>query len=342
MKFLGNQTDDQPLLSICILTYNQPEALAQTLESLVSQPMTGVEIVIRDDSTDSQTEEIVTQYLSLLPIRYYHGEKTGVDRAVLLVTEQARGRYIWWFGDDVFAPGAMEYLIRLLSAYPEITFTWVNSQTLGGGMPSLDLGQDQFFRDNNEVLERVGDLLAYISATVFRRDVMLPSLKLAERHIGSALVTLFLVLYVLSRPGRYFYVQTPYVQGNLRPETGPYWYDPFQVFAVNLYQVVTDSEFCGRFSEKAIKRMLANNFGGIWRTILVQRAKDQNWGLGSNVPRLWMLFPLYWRFAEFWLALPFLAAPRFVVKAAYRIYKLFFRKTRLRFRGADASASTGR
>jgi abequosyltransferase len=338
MKYLGRELNKVPLLSICIPTYNQPEALAQTLESMLSQAMSDVEIVIRDDSPDSQSEDVVRRYLSLLPIRYFHGEKDGVDKAVMFITEQARGKYIWWFGDDVMADGAIEYMIRLITTYPDISFVWVNSQTIGGGMLSLDLGCDRFFKNNDEVLEYVGDLLGYISATVFRRDLVSGGMRYAERHVGTAFVTLFLVLYVLSQPGKYFYVQTPYVLGDARPETGPHWYDPFQVFAVNLYEVVTDPIFRGRFSEKSIKNMLSNNFGSIWRTILVQRAKGQVWGLGSDSPKVMTMFLLYWRFAEFWLALPFLVAPRFVVRIAYRIYKFFFKKTRIRFRQAHASS----
>jgi len=305
------------------------------LDSLKLQEMTGVEIVIRDDSSDNKTEEIVRRYEDALPIRYFKGEKTGVDRAIIFITQQATGKYIWWFGDDVMAPGAVDYILQLLRQHQDISLIWVNSIPMEGGMLSLDFGKDKFFRDRNEVLEQVGDLLGFISATLFKRENALPGLKLAERHVGSAFVTLYLILYVLSGDGRFYYVQTPYVIAQSKPASESLWYDPFQVFAVNLYQVVTDDEFRKKFSPASVKRMLANNLDSICRTILVHRAKGYMHGLGSKSPKLGMLFLLYWKFPAFWWALPFLIAPRFLVRILYRLYKVFFRETRLRFRDSS-------
>ena len=340
--FLGSQLGKEPFLSICIPTYNQPERLDLTLKSLQSQLMTGVEIVIRDDSPDMGSEEIVSRYLSSLSIRYYHGERIGIDRAVIFITEQAKGKYIWWLGDDVMAEGAVEYVLKLLTAEPQITFIWVNSCAIGGGMSSLDYGSDKFFKDNNEVLECVGDLLGYISAAIFKREILLGGTKHAERHIGTTWVTLFLVLYVLSRPGKYLYLHTPYIQGHPRPETDPHWYDPsqhthFKIFTIDFYKVVTDSEFHGRFSKRSIKRMLANNIGAVLGTILVQRAKSYTYGMATASQKIRKIFPFYWNFPEFWLALPFLVAPSFVVRVGYKVYKFFFKNTRIRFRKTSAS-----
>lgn len=337
MKYLNGQIDENLLLSICIPTYNQPDQLALSLESLLSQPMAGVEIVIRDDSPDLKSEEVVSRYLSLLPIRYYHGERIGIDRAVIFISEQAIGKYVWWLGDDMMAEGAVEHVLTVLVAEPQITFVWVNSCNVGGGMLSLDFGANKFFKNNNEVLESVGDLLGYISAVIFRREVLLRGTRHAERHIGSAWVTLFLVLYVLSIPGKYFYVHTPYIRAHPRPETDCKWYDPvqqnhFKLFTINFYNIVMDPEFQGRFSKNSIKRMLANNIGAVLKTVLVQRAKGYTYGMVTASQKIRKIFPLYWNFKEFWIALPFLVAPHFVIVGGYKVYKFFFKNTKIRFR----------
>lgn len=302
------------------------------LDSLKVQEMTDVEIVIRDDSADNRTEDIVRRHQNTLPIRYFRGEKQGVDRAIIFITQQAVGKYIWWFGDDIMAPGAVHYVLQVLRQHQDISLMWINSIPMEGGMLSLDFGKDKFFRDRNEVLEQVGDLLGFISATLFKRENAQPGIALAERHIGSAFVTLFLILYVLSGDGRFYYVQKPYVIAQSKPASQSLWYDPFQVFAVNLYHVVTDDVFIKKFSPASIKKMLANNLDSICRTILVYRAKGFTHGLGSNSPKLGVLFFLYWKYLAFWRTLPFLIAPRFLVQISYRLYKFFFRKTRLRFR----------
>lgn len=332
MSVVRQQIPSAPLLSICIPTYNQPREIQNLLDSLTQQVMSDVEIVIRDDSSDTKTEEIVNRYRDRLPIRYFRGEKIGVDKAIIFITQEAAGKYVWWFGDDVMAPGAVEYALQLVRQHQDISLIWINSIPMEGGMLSLDFGKDKFFRDRNEVLEQVGDLLGFISATLFMREDALPGIKHAERHVGSAFVTLYLILYVLSGGGRFYYVQTPYVLAQSKPASQSLWYDPFQVFAVNLYRVVTDDEFKKKFSPASVKRMLANNLDSICRTILVHRAKGYTHGLGSKSPKLGMLFSLYWKFPAFWRALPFLIAPRFLVRILYRLYKVFFRETRLRLR----------
>ena len=81
-------TDVAPrkLLSFCIPTYGQPMQLKRTLDSLLGQDLEEVEIVIRDDNPDTESERIVSEYLTKLPIRYFHMSKEGVDLAFMFVS----------------------------------------------------------------------------------------------------------------------------------------------------------------------------------------------------------------------------------------------------------------
>ena len=56
-------------LSFCIPTFNQPESIKKTLKSFLNQDVESIEIIIRDDSDNFETEEIVSEYLTKLPIR---------------------------------------------------------------------------------------------------------------------------------------------------------------------------------------------------------------------------------------------------------------------------------
>ncbi len=76
-------SSDRNILSFCIPTYGQPKHLRKTLQSLIGQNLEGVEILIRDDNLDSETERVVKEYNSKLPIRYFRMTKEGVDRAFI-------------------------------------------------------------------------------------------------------------------------------------------------------------------------------------------------------------------------------------------------------------------
>ena len=55
----------KPILSVCIPTYNRAEYLKLTIESIISQKEfldEDVELVICDNASDDNTDEVVLQY----------------------------------------------------------------------------------------------------------------------------------------------------------------------------------------------------------------------------------------------------------------------------------------
>lgn len=64
-------------VSIIIPTYNRPELLVQCLESCLRQSAPAHEIIIGDDSTNTDTEKIVRdiEKEAKIPIRYFHNPK---------------------------------------------------------------------------------------------------------------------------------------------------------------------------------------------------------------------------------------------------------------------------
>ena len=312
------------LLSICIPTYNQPQKVKRLLKSLLPQISPEVEIIVCDDSSNFETENIIKEYLGKTSIKYkyFKKEKGGLDRAIIFLTKEAKGRYVWWLGDDVLSEGAIKKVLWLIKQYLDISFIYVNSGSFNNSQPALKLGEDKFFKDKNQVLEEITDLLGYISATIFKREKAFSGIELSKKHIGSAWVCLYLILYVISQEGRFYYLSKPYVLGDAKLPDKPSWYDGFQVFAVNFFYII--QEFKDKFDKRSIKKALADNFHGIWKGIFVYRAKGYTTGLGSRTPKLPILFKLYWNFFEFWIALPFLILPRFIVRPMYKIYKLFF------------------
>lgn len=92
----------KPKLSICIPTYNRANCLRETIESIITQATEEVEIVISDNASSDNTEEVVEQYRRIYPtISYYrHPENVGADRNYLKVVELATGEYCWLFGSD--------------------------------------------------------------------------------------------------------------------------------------------------------------------------------------------------------------------------------------------------
>lgn len=94
----------QPLLSICIPTYNRAEILKDTLYTLVQDPAFSidVEIIISDNASTDNTEEICLYFVSAYDnIFYYRNLENINDRNFSKVLSYARGRYIKLFNDTL-------------------------------------------------------------------------------------------------------------------------------------------------------------------------------------------------------------------------------------------------
>ncbi|RUT63328.1 hypothetical protein C1149_16050 [Clostridium botulinum] len=66
-----------PLVSVLIPTYNRPEYFKEALESVINQTYRNIEIIIGDDSTNDETENLIKEnYLNNYDnIKYYHNRK---------------------------------------------------------------------------------------------------------------------------------------------------------------------------------------------------------------------------------------------------------------------------
>lgn len=63
----------QPLVSILITTYNQPVFFKEALESALHQDYHNIEIIVGDDSTNTETKNLMQEYIrKYLQIKYYY------------------------------------------------------------------------------------------------------------------------------------------------------------------------------------------------------------------------------------------------------------------------------
>ena len=71
-----------PELSICIATYNRGKFIGETLDSILSQLVPGVELIVVDGASPDDTPGVMAQHLSHHPeIRYYREQvNSGFDR----------------------------------------------------------------------------------------------------------------------------------------------------------------------------------------------------------------------------------------------------------------------
>ena len=96
---------DKPLLSICIISYNQVDYISQAIESAINQQMNfNSEIIIADDCSTDGTREIVMNYAVRYPgwIRVLErNQNLGPANNFIDLIYAAQGKYIAYLeGDD--------------------------------------------------------------------------------------------------------------------------------------------------------------------------------------------------------------------------------------------------
>jgi GT2 family glycosyltransferase len=121
MKFVMNTTETVgPLVSICVPTYNDGPFLFQTLESIVNQTYPRLEILIGNDGSTDDTEEIVRSF-NEPRIRYYLNETNlGQFENVNSLIKRAQGQYIAiYHSDDIYESQIVEKEVSFLETHPE-------------------------------------------------------------------------------------------------------------------------------------------------------------------------------------------------------------------------------
>lgn len=320
-----------PILSICIPTYNRPrqfERLANCL--LLQEELENIEIVIRDDSLNEATRTVIEKILSPtgINIRYFSGERIGLDAANIFLIENATGKFIWWFSDDdEMRPGAISHVLDLVRSDRDLRYIWMNFDFGKDGNPAVKT-DCKYFKSGDEAIVELGTNIGLLSTHIFRRETALEAIQLAKQNLmGFAFAGLIPIFHVITSPGNYYLLGTTYILCNptekeevvsLTVKNGEIVNNAFEVYGVHFQQVVM--LFRGRFSDTAIRKVLSTNFASLWRGMLV------GWIGGWDTPegkRLRML-KLYWSFPECWIALPLFCLPRSVVTAFYKVYKIFY------------------
>lgn len=102
-----------PLVSIIIPVYNGSNYVGEAIDSALAQTYKNIEIIVVNDGSTDNTEEIIKSYGNKL--RYFKKENGGVSTALNLGIKKSKGEYISWLShDDVYYPNKIERQVEEL------------------------------------------------------------------------------------------------------------------------------------------------------------------------------------------------------------------------------------
>ena len=161
-------------LSICIPTYNGGENLKYNINKLIKmQPEYGFEICVSDNASDDGTQEFMTIVANEYEFIKYHRNKENFGFAYNLdfVINMASGKYTWMLGDDdELNERNIITVIRTLQK-ENVDICIVNGCTPKYVIRVKNLST-QIFYDKNEVLEKLGEHMGWISCIILSKNTV--------------------------------------------------------------------------------------------------------------------------------------------------------------------------
>lgn len=109
-------TNNKPLVSICIPTYNGAEFIEEALNSALEQTYKNIEIVVSDDSSNDNTLSIIRERLDKaeVPFAIYNHDPKGIGANWNYCVEKANGTFVkFLFQDDLLRADCIEKMVEL-------------------------------------------------------------------------------------------------------------------------------------------------------------------------------------------------------------------------------------
>jgi len=318
---------EQPLLSICILTYNRAALLAEALDSLLPQ-VSGderVEILISDNASPDHTPAVAHAYRACYPQVRYHrnAQNEEFDGNIVACVEQAQGEYVAFFSDDDLAPpGTFTAVLDALVRYkPAILY--LNHYPFYGGDYRLCRGlkhpaRDRIFADGKQFLLFAG--LGFISALTVRREYARMFIPNVKRGPGQAHLDIAARIALLG-PGPFVFLGTQAIAARVPAQIA---YDSVTNAALNEALFYHGLETEGLLDSATVRRRVGRSIPhNLFRAVLAKKCSANYAHLTGQKRLLIETYQRYWQFYLF--VYPVLLLPRPLLVGPYRLARALIR-----------------
>lgn len=144
--------EEYPLISVVVPVYNQEKFIAETLESVINQTYTNLQILVSDDGSSDCSYDVIKEYaLKDERIEILHNNNNvGICGNFNRLFDNVRGEYVAFFsGDDVMMPDKLRKQYELLKDNPAVVVVHHNAWLIDGESNKKSLHQKNQLPLNN-------------------------------------------------------------------------------------------------------------------------------------------------------------------------------------------------
>ncbi len=121
-----------PQVSIIMPVYNTAPFLREAMDSMLSQTFSDFELIVLNDCSPDNAEEILDTYDDPRIVRYKGEKNVGLSNVLNVGIEMARGKYIARMdSDDISMPNRLQVQVDYLESHLEIDLVSVGMELFG-------------------------------------------------------------------------------------------------------------------------------------------------------------------------------------------------------------------
>lgn len=171
-----------PLLSICVPTYNRSQKLKTLLSYFFTEKVwtnNQIEVIISNNYSSDDTQKLLNSICYSNTTIFHQKENIGLIGNLLFLQKKAKGKFIWFIGDDdVIKEGTINYVISILNTHADLHHIFINFSEMSDGeivREKMYKGSKSYFSNGFEALNRIATdselgALMFLSANVYKRN----------------------------------------------------------------------------------------------------------------------------------------------------------------------------
>ena len=156
-----------PVVSILMPVFKTEPFLREALDSILSQTFTDFELIVLNDCSPGNAEEILDEYKDPRIVRYLGKENVGLANVLNAGMQMAKGKYVARMdSDDISAPNRLEVQVDYLEQHPDIDLC-------SCGMNLFGAMEDHWIRESDFETLRINALFfspVLHASSVWRRE----------------------------------------------------------------------------------------------------------------------------------------------------------------------------
>lgn len=321
-------TKSQPILSICIPTYNRPKELMETLRILCEQldelpvgDQEQIEIIVSDNNSSVTTiTQIFDMWAKDRPVMSFHmqASNVGATQNFEYCYRTSIGRFVFILSDDDhLTHGSLSRILESLkNDDPDILFLPFFIPTVPGqGNISLRMKLKR-----NAFLRQTGLLPTLISACILKKNRIGACL---GRYLDTNMHHFYYFLFVLESGECFVYLNHQMIFSPYAGNSGGYSW--FNVFAGDFFRIINefqskriDKKILHRIKQEMfVKRIIPTyvNHKINGYTISKKFTETSNFDIIRLISKYNSCLPAYWL-----IFLPIVLSPKIVLKLFKKIY----------------------